>query len=376
MKTIPIWLGTLPLITDTIVDDATGLPLDLTGDVVSLVVQDPTGAQSTFVATANPDQVGHRGEVSIVTPVAVSVAQQYWLAWWRVTAPGPQTRETPTFALQILVHGQETPVPVGPCAGWITGVDVLKFCEDMDPGLAETLAGDASDLMFGILGRQFRGVCQDIVRPTRLGCSCWLSGSPAGGGWPITWGFWSAFGMPGWSWSDALPPAGCGWISEYPLSYPVSQILAVKVGGSVLDPARYRVDEQRLLVRLDDSDGSNPGWPVCQNMLLDDSKPGTWSVSFTYGIAPPQLARDAAAALACQLGQSISGGDCALPVGTTKVTRQGIEINRGLFADFTKGGSTGIPLVDAAIRAYNPNQLQIQSQVWSPDLPTFGRHVG
>lgn len=374
MKTIPIYVGTNPTITDVITDDD-GNAIDLTGDTVQLVVQNPAGTQTLYAATINPDQVGHKGGVSIVTPGPVAVAQAYWLAWWRVTAAGPTTRDTQTFALQILIHGQESPIPVGPCSGWLDGTDVLDACPNItDPLLAQQVAEAASDVMYGVTARQFKGVCQDIIRPTRLGCSCWST--QQFGGVPIAWGFWAGLGYAGWGWADVPQPIGCGWLSEYELAYPVSQVLQIKIGGQVLAPAQYRVDEQRWLVRLPDADGTNPGWPVCQNMSLPDTSSGTWSVSYTSGVAPPAAALLGAKQLACQLGLAFAGQPCALPTGTTKVTRAGITIERGLLADWTKGGSTGLALVDAAIRAYNPHMLDIVTGIYSPDLPKFGRHTG
>lgn len=371
MKTIPIWIGTTPTIDDTIIDEATGQPLNLTGMTVQLVVQAPDGTQTLYLATINPDQAGHTGQVSILTPGPVSVALTYWLAWWRVTN-GPQIRETDTFALQILAHGQETPVNVGPCSSWITGDDVVAWCPTSNAAIADDMAAAASDLMFAMTARQFRGVCSDTIRPTRLGCNCWLGVSS---GLPIAWGFWGAM-LVGWGGYDWPLPIGCGYMSQYQLAYPVSQVLQVKVGGAVVDPTRYRVDEQKMLVRLNDPDGSNPGWPLCQNMLLDDTNAGTWSVMYTYGVAPPQLAVDAAKQLACQLSASGSQQACELPTGATKITRQGVQIDRGLLADWLSGGSTGLALVDAAIQAYNPSRLAIQTGVYSPDLPDFGYHVG
>lgn len=378
MKTLPIYVGTNPTITDMITDE-NGAAVDLTGDTVLLFVQTPAGVTSSFAGTINPDQVGHKGGVSIVTPGAVSASQSYWLAWWRVTS-GSSTRDTDTFALSIIVHGQETPVPVGPCSGWIDATDVLATCTNVtDPLLAQQLADAANDVVYGATARQFKGVCTDTIRPTRIGCSCWGAGGISAGV-PISWGFWAGLNMwaggYGWGYNDYPVPQGCGYLSEYALSYPVSQILQIKVDGSVLDPSTYRVDEERMLVRLPNSDGTNPGWPLCQNMQLPDTQPGTWSVNFTYGIAPPSACLLAAKQLACQLGLAFVGAPCALPTGTTKVTRAGITIERGLLADWTKGGSTGLALVDAAIRAYNPNQLMMQSSVYSPDVPDFGRHVG
>lgn len=373
---IPVWVGTTPTISDTIVDESTGEGVNLNGTTVQLVVANPAGVQTAYTATPG-NQGTDPGSVSIVCPIAVSANPSYWLAWWRVTA-GAVVEETGAFGINVTTHAAAEPVLVGPCSPWISGAEVLAFCDDItDATLAAQAAAWASDVMFAVTARQFRGICADTIRPTRIGCSCW-AGQSVGGGVPFQWGFWAANPIfPGWGYVDVPYPEGCGWLSEYALGYPVSQVLQVKVGGSVIDPALYRVDNNRMLIRLPDpTTGQNPGWPVCQNMALDDSQPGTWSVAYTFGVSPPQLAKDAAKQLACQLGISATGGACTLPVGATKVTRQGVTIDRGLLADWSNGASTGLSLVDAAVRAYNPSGLVQMAQVWSPDLPAFGRHVG
>lgn len=368
-RTIPVYVGTSPTISDTILNAATGQAVDLTGSTVTLVVQDPAGVQTSYAATIG-NQVTNKGSVSITCPGPVAAAQTYWLAWWHVVQ-GPTILDTSTFAISILAHGVEAPVLVGPASSWITGADVIAFCPTTNAALADQAAAWATDVLYAVTARQFRGIAFDTIRPARTGCQCW---GLAGVALPLTWGNWA--GYFGWGHWDLPIPQGCGALSEIKLAYPVSQVLQVKVDGSVLPASSYRVDEERMLVRLADPDGTQQRWPSCQDLRLPDTAAGTWSVEYTWGQSPPQLALDAAKELACQLSQAASGGACALPTGTTRVSRAGITIDRGILANWAKDGSTGLPLVDAAIRAYNPNGLTMRPAVFSPDVPRYGRHVG
>lgn len=348
-----------------------GAPVDLTNKTVTFnaryagsAVQFITGHAVTIVDAPN-------GKVRVVW-ASGETDQSGTVMGWFVTNPnsGPaDPQSTPEFTFPIYSHS----------LAWCSADDIAACTgtsvTDDPVGLLNATQW-ATDVMQSVLARQFRGVTQDTIRPTRLGCQCWGAPSP-GGGIPFQWGFWAAQGAAlGWGYQDVPAPIGCGWMSEYALSYPVQGIVSVLVDGTALDPSQYRVDEERWLVRLPDANGQNPGWPVCQNMTLPSTDSGTWAVTFTWGEPPPRLAIDAAAQLACQLYLSSNGKPCTLPVGATKITRQGVTIERGLLADWTKGGSTGLALVDAAIRAYNPNQLTQEAQVWSPDLPKFGRHAG
>jgi hypothetical protein len=113
-------------------------------------------------------------------------------------------------------------------------------------------------------------------------------------------------------------------------------------------------------------------WPGCQDLDLDDTEVGTFSVSYYRGIDPPQLGRDAAAQLAVQLYLSATGSGCQLPPGTTRVTRQGVEVERGLLANwFDPTKATGIPAVDLFLRAYFNVKAQRPSLVWSPDQQQY-----
>ncbi len=118
-------------------------------------------------------------------------------------------------------------------------------------------------------------------------------------------------------------------------------------------------------------------WPGCQNLSLDADQPGTFEITYEWGVGPPQLGRDAACELAAQMYLAFNGRNCVLPAGVTKVTRQGIEIERGLlanWADTTK--ATGLVHLDLFLQAYNDGMRRgRRSAVYSPDLQQFARPI-
>jgi hypothetical protein len=275
----------------------------------------------------------------------------------------------------------------GPCSSWIEGSDVLANgppIQGIDADSAwklDTVAYVASDVLYSLSGRQFPGVCQRTVRPTREKCGCF--GIASGIGW---WSWTPSWGFGGWGWANECGDrVGCGAISSVPLAgYPVRAITEVKIGGDVLAELdddgnpNYRLDGRRRLVRMDDPASGEPRlWPACQNMSLDDTQAGTFSITYTWGADVPALGRLAAAQMARELWVSLNGGTCKLPSKATKVVRAGITIERvTAIADALRAGSTGIPLVDTFIATYNPNKRKMRSAVWSPDVTRFARKVG
>lgn len=284
----------------------------------------------------------------------------------------------------------------GPCVAWTDGDEVAAFCPSdvgSDTSLLDEFALAASELLFELSGRRFNGECSATVRPCRVGCSCWQGwGTPA---WPwvggISWGFgWNGtYGAWDWAWyGPGGDSCGCKPLSQVELAgYPVTAITEVLIDGAVLDTTygdgspTYRLDMNRYLVRMNDPADPNleKKWPGCQNLALPTTEEGTWEVTYTYGQSPPTAGVLAAKQLACQLYNSSYGGQCALPAGATKVTRQGITIDRTLFLQWgLKDGmwQTGLPLIDSFLQAYNPMGARRRPAVWSPDVQQMPRHTG
>lgn len=136
---------------------------------------------------------------------------------------------------------------------------------------------------------------------------------------------------------------------------PVADVSEVRVGGVVLDPSKYRVEDGRWLVRTDDG-----YWP----RQADD-----FTVTYLNSYPVNQLGAVAAGVMANEWRLLISRAKsgCRLPAAATTVQRQGItmEITRGMFPD----GVTGIPEIDAYLMLFNPFGLKVAPRVYSPDLP-------
>ena len=286
----------------------------------------------------------------------------------------------------------ETAPTLGPCSSWVTAEEVALCCGvdvGTDYAVFESAAVQASMTLFELSARQFSGECEQTTRPCADGCGCWAQwlvwpAQVPAVPWGSAWG-WGLFGAAGWGWGYAgcSSTCGCGTLSRALLpGYPVTEIIEVVIGGEVIDPSGYRLDEYQFLTRLADDNGNPRFWPACQRLDLEPGEPGTWTVTYLSGVAPPPLGVDAAKELACEIYRACASGGalgaCALPSGVTKITRQGVVIERAPFVTwaFVDGKwASGMSLVDLFLQTYNPGGLRRRSAVWSPDLPTYGLPV-
>lgn len=253
----------------------------------------------------------------------------------------------------------------GTCTPWATEADICSPCDDyqIDQAVLDDKLQVASDLLFELSARRFAGSCSDTVRPCGPRCETVdLAGRRRSGG--------CGCGSAG--------RCGCTRLSQVTLGvYPVTEVTEVKVDGVVLDPARYRVDDYRWLVRLADADGSNPGWPTCQRMDLADTEDDTWSVTVTYGVEPPAAGVAAAAALGCQLAlacQPETVGECRLPRGVTSIARQGVDVTL-LSPATVEEMKSALPEVALFLDAYNPGGVRRRAVLASPDVGRAVRRV-
>jgi hypothetical protein len=266
-----------------------------------------------------------------------------------------------------------------PCTPWVTGDDVADCCEvETSSGvLFDAAAEQASELLFELSGRLFPGECgPKTVRPPCHGCACGFQ--------VLSRGF---VVYPGW-WDGGVYASLCDNCliscspSRVKLSgYPVREITEVKIDGVVLDPSEYTLWKRRYVTRLDDGH-----WPYQQNLTLADTEEGTFSISYTYGADPPALGVAAAAQLGCELYRACSGAtDCVLPTGVTRVTRQGITIEKSAFTSWAYqretrvqmgGWKTGLSLVDAFLTAHNQRGLIRRPVFWAPGKRQYSQEFG
>lgn len=259
------------------------------------------------------------------------------------------------------------------CSPWATVDDLCAPCltvyDEIPADLLDRTLQIASDLLFELSGRQFPGTCEATVRP----CAQRQF---------MDW-------VPRYAYADHATPScgctttstcGCPRPSQITLGvYPLISISEVKIDGIALDPSLYRIDDHRYLVRLRDPDGSYVSWPCCQDILLPDTEPDTFSVSFTYGQSPPLAGIQAAAILACEFALAcnpVSGAECRLPRRVQSITRQGVSMVLIDPMEFLNAGRLGIPEVDSFIATYNRYALRRTGAILSPDFPPRVRRVG
>ena len=180
----------------------------------------------------------------------------------------------------------------------------------------------------------------------------------------------TAYGQPG---GGAVNHFGTSKPSEVELgAYPVIEVESVKIDGVLIPPNEYQLQDRRTLVRMRPSISATPteryGWPVNQLLDLPDTETGTFSVTYWYGVAPPQLGVNAAKTLAVQLTLNAINASNSLPQRVTSISRQGVSVAVVDVMDFLKDGLTGIYNCDLFIRWANPTGRRLPALAWSPDV--------
>lgn len=249
--------------------------------------------------------------------------------------------------------------PALPETCWPVNTDLCEGFAEYDSDVRDMAVALAGQTMRMLTGYSV-GACPVVLRPCTQTC---VSGSA---GWYANGGtFYPHIDRLG-RWVNACGctyNCSCKMLSVVRLGGIVGEITEVKVDGEVLPTTAYRLDNGHRLVRTDGG-----VWPVCQDMALDDTEEGTFSVSVVRGAAVDGLGAYAAGVLACEFAKALTGCDCALPSNVTSITRQGItmELNTGAFPE----GFTGIREVDVIIARYNPHALKRPSAVFSFDVNT------
>lgn len=260
----------------------------------------------------------------------------------------------------------------GPCADWAQGDDIGAECiGGLDPGDVLAKIPAASDILYRASGYQWPGSCTSPVIRPRGG---YPDGDQAGpvGLW-IGDGWWIPTGIDGTLAVNCLGGGGCSCLQLRQIllpGEPVTAIVEVKIDGTVLDPSAYRVDDWRYLTRVDGGT-----WPTCQQAHLGDDQPGTWSVVFRYGTAPPASGVEAAVDLASQLALACRpDSDCALPPNATRAARNGVDFDLTPADLIDDQGRHTVPSVRVFLQAVNPYALAGDAHVRSPELARHRSH--
>lgn len=189
--------------------------------------------------------------------------------------------------------------------------------------LVDTALESATELMWHLTGRQF-GLWTETVRP-------YLAGEPV---YRLELG-----------------------------EYPVTSVQEVRIDGATLPTSAYWVADDRFVVL-----SSGGQWPSTQLQHLPNTDVGTFSITYTWGVAPPPAVRSGARRLACELLAMSTGGGSSLSDRVRSVSRQGTSFELVSPQDLLESnGRTGIYEVDLAISAYNSGGNVAPPVVLSPD---------
>lgn len=266
------------------------------------------------------------------------------------------------------------PGPSADIAPWITAADIVKVrpkASELDDGVLSGSAAFASELLWAASGRQFAGkhpgtVIRPCAAPYGWSLSEWAGyfASLSGTAFSTAWG--------SCRWGDShdhcyAPQLSLGY-------YPLVSVEQVLLDGVVIPPTEYAIADFRLLVRQAPSASYNPtarfGWPTCQDLRLPATEPGTFEVTFTWGQDPPQMGKDAAAAVAYEIAKSRTGTGSALPGMISSRTRQGVTETFVTLVQALQARRLGIWEADQFIAQTNPGGAVTRPVVWSPDMDT------
>lgn len=261
------------------------------------------------------------------------------------------------------------------------GVTDFTQCSSLaglSPAMAQLIQEAAVSYLWNWTRRQF-GTCPVTIRPCRD--TCWEAftvyrGRSSNNYLPYTDGGydgpfqpalingqWFNFGCGGACNTDVC---SCTYVPTITLAGPVASISQVRIGGEVLPPTHYRLDNHSYLIRTDGND-----WPVCQDMKSDPSVLGSDSFEVTYdlGVEVPAGGQLAAGVLACQMAKAACGDkSCQLPQRLQSLSRQGVVTTvMDSYGSLYEYGTTGLWVVDNWVASIMASNRQAGMRIASPD---------
>lgn len=233
---------------------------------------------------------------------------------------------------------EDSDVVLGACSAWT----------DADQAVRDAVIAATSQLIWSMSGRQI-GVCSSTVWPciaAVCGCgSCGRQRLESGDYLPPLSDCTSCGNA-----CECAKPCGCVALRSLVLDgpYPVLDIGAVRVGGVVVDPSHYRVDDWRNLILLDSF-----AWPRCNDLSTPDAG---MSVEYRWGNPPDELDRIAARTIALELVKSFTcPSECRMDPRVTSITGYGNTIQ--LDADALEWSVAQLPEIKAWLSARNPGEV-------------------
>lgn len=229
----------------------------------------------------------------------------------------------------------------GLCSPWITNDEFLECCDSIDENTSteqiNTAVTIASNSLYLMSGRQFRGDCTKTVTLCRENCR------------------------------NTRPELHCDYENEITIGYwPITDLRSITFDGDEQLPDRdeetdefetdpnFQINDYRYIEKLDGK------WPIQPGEEDQEVE-----ITFVYGISPPEAGKEAAKALASQIVDALCKKACDLPDRATHITRRGTSITIADYDILTKD-FLGIYAVDLFLQTYNPTKARMQSMVLQP----------
>jgi hypothetical protein len=245
-----------------------------------------------------------------------------------------------------------------PCRPWASIEDATACgpCAGVPSGALDDALVAASAWLWRLTAKIY-GVCEITVLPVaHATCYPACSGYETfGGNWYFdrTSNCW--YGAPGrLARGEGVPEVRLGFAN-------VQQVTQVALAGEIFDPAFYRVDDGRWLVRTDGG-----VWPAQNDPRVS---PPAFQVTLEHGLPVPADGVRAASVLACEIALACSGDkECRLPKRITSVSRQGVSMVVLDPLTLLDENKFGIPEVDYFVKSANPTRVRQRARVLSPDV--------
>lgn len=321
-------------------------------DAIGVTVASLVEADLTHVST---------GRYTYGYPVAADAPLGAWEAQWSGTIDGQPVTDDDGFTVIASAPATGTSTGGQTCSPWATSADACAPCDvyGVDSAELDDAMQIATDVLFNLTGRRWKGMCTDTIRPQAQ----WRE-APVPRWWPA-----SGASSHGFCSCHRGRETGCCSVPEIKLpGFPVQvENVVVRIDGEVLDADAYAIHDGRYLVRID-----GEGWPCCQDLTADPATDeNTFEVTYLYGVDPPIGGMRAAATLGCQYllasnPDAVSSGACRLPKRITTITRAGTTIAVVDPMTLVKDGMTGLIEVDQWVQSILLGDQRRRSRVLVP----------
>jgi len=240
---------------------------------------------------------------------------------------------------------------IGLCQPWVTVDEFLLCCDSIDedtpPEIIEKAIMVASNTLYLMSGKKFKGTCQHTVTVCKENCTnttnkrrCLADNEIELGYWPIT---------------DIISITFDG----------EEQLPEKDEDGEFLTDSNFRINDYRYLEKLDGP------WPVQYGQDYQEVV-----ITLEYGVNPPDLGVEAAKALASEIAKAcLYKKDCQLPDRAIAVSRRGVTYTLSDYKILQKD-FLGITLVDIFLQAVNPTKARMQSMIIQPGKSARTRRIG